>query len=320
MPDTQASTTDLHGAALLDSAFDGLVADYTADLVPSAEDAPPRSDPRDATPEPTREQSATPHAADEQAAAPETAPESLTLTPAELQSRIDEATRRAREGQSHTAQQLAERDKELRRLQVAVQARDQALAKLGEDANQRYLTRPDVIEEQFRLRNWEGQVLDQDTQAQQQQGQQAEALGAAKEAAASTALDKALIAVLPDAAKLGYGDTEVQQMFLDIMQKDPLALDFWREYESAADPRIAAQAIQRCYAVIVKEGKVALQAKRAAELNEASPPKTRTPRPQVHGSGGAAGNDPYATLPLEQRGRRRIDDAFDAWRATQKQE
>lgn len=302
-----SDTANLHGGALIDAAFANEFAAPIADApAPSPEDAAARADDTPAADAETPEATAP-----AETPAPEKAPAVLTLTPEELQAKIDEATKRARADQSRMA-------KELREARAAAQARQEALNKLQQDASERYLDRTAIIEEQFRAQNYANQLLTQDEEAENERANAGAQLAAAKEQMARTDYLDAMSTLMEEAGPLGMKRDKVNAILEEIAKTDKLAASYVAEFDTAATPQAAQAASQRLYLVLTDKATVRLQAEKMAEIAETAPPKPRIERPQVHGSGGTLGADPYRNIKnWGERGRNRLDAAFADWAKTQ---
>ncbi len=321
---TETTTTDApnpRGAALIDAAFGELRDDFLTpdELAPPAQDgAPPATTdeassaagraPADAAAEETEP--------GDDDAAPTEAPAKVTLTEEELARRIEAETKRARADQAKANAELAQMRKELKRAQLERDARGYALQKLQADGGQRYLTAADAMEERLRVETFVANTLAAEEQGVAEAERATANLASEKEAVAAAHYKDALLALVEDGAPLGYDRAAVHALLNELAASDEDARDFLEEYQRAATTADADKAARRMYRALVKAGKATLQARTLAEIKDEEPAKPRPQRTQTHGTSGNVGADRYRALPIGERGRRRLDDAFAAFAST----
>lgn len=298
--------------------FEGAQSIWPDDVAPSAEDAAPPASSGQADTKPTRtiepKSDATTTEKSEPAAKPAAAPKpeavpTLSMTQAEFDAHVAEATKRARADQSAMAKQLKE-------LGQRLEARERAFG----DLVQQY--RGTQVEGDA-LRTWmqsENATVDriaQETQAAEEAQRNAAGLNAGKNATASALYQEQYGPLLYEAGQLGVSKDELVTLIDGVMQSETFA-PFHRAYLRAQSVEDAAEVAKPGYVLMAQLVRAQLQQKKIDTLKEPeSPPKPE--RTQAHGTGTSIPADPLNELPIGQRGRARLSQGLiaDALRAYQ---
>jgi hypothetical protein len=251
-------------------------------------------------------------AADDSAEA--SAPEMVSLTKAEVT-----LLRRQANDQKATAQRLADlqRDfaetrKQAESHQSAAEAKGlgfDALAQRAREAGNDALYAA-ILEEQRKTEWFAQQKIGQKTADEERAQVELAQLEGAKQAAARDVFKDTVANLVEMGSPLGIKRTEIEDLMKVALADDADAQDFLSDFEAARTPAEAEKAAKRLYRQIERTAKAAMQERKIKEIT-ANDNDTPARAPRVRGTSGGGAADPYAHLPIGERGKARIAAAIN---------
>jgi hypothetical protein len=219
-----------------------------------------------------------------------------TLTEAEVEARIADATKRSRADQSAMAKQVKE-------MQSRLEAREQAFGQLVE-AYRGTQVEGDALRQWMQSENSVNDRLAEEQRVATETAQQSASLVKAKWDAASDLYNQQYGPLSNEAGHLGLSETDLQSI-IDGVMKSPDFASFHEAFNGAPTIEDALRVAKPGYVLMGKEVRAQLQQKKIDSLKEPEPEKPKPERTIAHGTGGAT-PDPLSQLPIGERGKTRL--------------